>query len=380
MTDPLVLHGLGTAVPTPLLTQPEALHVARRCVHSADGETNHAVDRFFGSSSIRTRHVTIGYGRLTETTRFTDHAATFYPPADTPESAGPSTAKRMEAYERWAPELAIQASRDALAASGIGLSEIKHVVTVSCTGFSAPGIDVRLIKTLGLGSDVTRTHVGFMGCHGLMNALRVARALANCEPRGAVLVCAVELCSLHFQYGRKVDHIVANSLFADGAAALVASTTKREADIATLVDQRSIILPDTEDLMQWRVRDHGFEMRLSPAVPGVIEAQLRPWLERWLADHSLRVHDIDGWIVHPGGRRVLDAVRDVMDLADEALASSTSILADYGNMSSATVLFVLDHLLKTRPTRQGLMMMLAFGPGLAIEGTLLEAASTAPRV
>ena len=171
---------------------------------------------------------------------------------------------RMQRYEAEAADLAAQAATNALAAADCTADEIVHLVTVSCSGFSAPGVDVGLIERLGLRRDVSRTHVGFMGCHGAMNGLRVAAAFAKSQPGCKVLVACVEICSIHHQYPQHFDHLVANALFSDGAAAVVVSAGKAQVGQWQLVDQRSHVLPDTAEVMTWRIGDHGFEMTSRP--------------------------------------------------------------------------------------------------------------------
>jgi predicted naringenin-chalcone synthase len=276
----------------------------------------------------------------------------------------------MRVYEREACRLASSAASTALHRAGVSSREITHLVTVSCTGFSAPGLDIDMVRELGLPSDLARTHVGFMGCHGLLNGLRVARAFATADPAACVLVTAVELCSLHHQYGWNPEQIVANALFADGAAAVVCigGNQGTSTDLRLLASSSSII-PNTRDLMSWRIRDHGFEMSLSPRVPEVIRAHLRPWLESWLDQYGRTLADIDGWAIHPGGPRILQACAATLDLPPAAVAPSQQVLAEYGNMSSPTVLFILERLV-SRPA-SGLFLLLAFGPGLTVEAALV---------
>jgi len=249
-------------------------------------------------------------------------------------------------------------------------SEITHLVTVSCTGFSAPGFDIELCQQLGLPAGVARTQIGFMGCHGLLNALRVANAFVL-NSQAVVLVCAVELCSLHQQYGGQADQIVSNSLFADGAAALVCRpAAAHSCHGPRLVSSESVIVPNTTDHMTWKIGNHGFEMTLSPKVPSVIRRQLKSFIDRWLRDHDLTSVDIDAWAVHPGGPRILDAVGESLELSHEALAASREVLYRYGNMSSPTVAFVLDRLGMMRSL--DVCVLLGFGPGLTIEAALLR--------
>ena len=214
----------------------------------------------------------------------------------------------MRRYEAEAGPLAVAAARPALGDAAIEPGRVTHLVTVSCTGSCAPGFDMALIRGLGLPRDVARTHVGFMGCHGLLNGLRVAQAFVAADPAAVPLVCAVELCSLHHQYEGDAEQIVANALFADGAGAVVGiaagSTPVGNADAYRLVASGSTIIDDSDDAMSWRVGDRGFVMTLSPRVPELIARHLRPWLEGWLARHGL---DLDlGRLVGRPPRRPAD--------------------------------------------------------------------------
>jgi predicted naringenin-chalcone synthase len=243
-------------------------------------------------------------------------------------------------------------------------------VTVSCSGFHAPGFDISLVKQLPLSSQVARTHLGFMGCHGALNALRVAQAFLEADRSACVLLCALELCSLHHQYGWDADKVVSNALFADGAAAVVAfpaeSTAARRYHF---IASGSKVIDDSEDAMSWRIGDHGFEMTLSPRVPDLICQHLKPWLEDWLAGHELNPATIGSWAVHPGGPRILSAVCEAVGLDQAVLEASQQVLADHGNMSSPTILFILDRMSLTSGSTP--CVALAFGPGLTVEAALL---------
>jgi predicted naringenin-chalcone synthase len=243
-------------------------------------------------------------------------------------------------------------------------------VTVSCTGFTAPGVDIGLIRELGLKPTVARTHVGFMGCHGAINGLRVAAAFAKSDPQARILLCAVELCSLHYHYGWDPKKAVANALFADGAAALVGAPS-----IATapgtwqLAATGSCLIPASEFAMTWTIGDRGFEMTLSTRIPGIIAAHLRPWLESWLDGMGYGLEGIASWATHPGGPRILGAVEEGLALPRGALAASHEILAECGNMSSPTLLFILERLRAQGAPRP--CVALAFGPGLVVEAGFL---------
>lgn len=286
------------------------------------------------------------------------------------ERGGPTTGARMARYSIEAAALAIGAALDAIKNSGLGADQITHLVTASCTGFDAPGVDVALIDGLGLSPDVRRTHVGFMGCHGAINALRVADALAHSG--AVVLMVCVELCTLHMLNDTRPDRVVANALFADGAGALVVTRDLGPAPGWRVVSSASRLVEGTRDAMAWRIGDNGFEMTLAESVPGIVREHLGAWARAWLGTLGI---DPDAfarlaWAVHPGGPRVLDAARDALGLNEASVCHSREVLRLHGNMSSPTVLFILDRVARDPAVSRA--VMLAFGPGLTIEGALLE--------
>lgn len=312
----------------------------------------------------------------------------FYPPAAHADDRGPTTASRQHAFAAHAPPLAAAAARAAIddarrSRASFTPADITHVIVVSCTGFLAPGLDVLLARELGLNPAVQRLGIGFMGCHGALVGLRTARDLALASPPSApahVLLVCVELCSLHFQYSTRPDHIVANALFADGAAAAIISAAPPDLPSIiprTLRAAAATIIPDTLDVMGWTIGDHGFAMTLGESVPQHIRARLGPWVRGVLADAGGRTDalaDDFHWAIHPGGPRVLSAVGEALDLSAAALAPSRATLRDFGNMSSPTVLFTLAQVWSsiadtTTPPRP--IVALAFGPGLTAEAALL---------
>ncbi len=348
------IWGLGTALPESSVTQEMAAELTSR-ISGHDAGQARRLSTLYRRSGVRTRHVAL-LDRLDVSAR-PDHAS------------GPTTRSRMEHYEAAVLPLAAEASAKALGAAGVAAGGVTHLVTVSCTGFAAPGFDLALFAALGLDPGVQRTHVGFMGCHGALNGLRVARAFAGGDRSARVLLCAAELCSLHFRYGWDSDLAVSNALFGDGAAAVVGrSEPLDESDAWRLVASGSTLMPETGDAMSWRIGDNGFEMTLSARVSGLIAENLRPWLEGWLAARGLELADVASWAIHPGGPRILDAVESALGLPRSATADSRDVLASCGNMSSPTVLFILDRL---RTRRAALpCVSLAFGPGLVIEAAL----------
>lgn len=356
------ISGLGTAVPPRVAPQDEAAELSPRFC-GADERQARMLRLLYRKSGVVTRHsvaVRGGEGPLSE-------RIPYYPVATGPGDLGPTTHQRMLWYEQEAPPLALEAARGALAEAGTAPDEITHLVTVSCTGFFSPGIDALLMEELGMSRAVHRTHVGFMGCHGALNGLR-AGAAYGAEPDARVLLCAVELCSLHFAYGWDPEMLVANTLFADGAAALVGQ--KGDAgDGWTVQAHGAFLMPDSEEAMTWRIGDHGFRMTLSAQVPDLIRTHLEEWLTPWLATHGLTPDQVGSWAVHPGGPRILDAVETAMELPGDALTVSRETLRDFGNMSSPTVLFILERLRREGAARP--CVALAFGPGLVVEAALV---------
>lgn len=358
------IFGLGTALPPGHLTQAEGL-AAARVLGGPDLRDAAWLPTVYAHSGIERRHQVIGRPLVEDVLHGTrDSGSPFLPSED---GLGPTTGERMAVYAAEAPPLAVRAAKAALAESGLDPASVTHLVTVSCTGFVAPGVDLALANGLGLRRTVERTHVGFMGCHGALNGLRVANAYAAADPAAVVLLVAVELCSIHYHYGKQPDKVVANALFADGAAAVVgkASDTPARWRVAAT---GSCLVPNSARAMGWVVGDHGFEMSLSKKIPDLIATHLRPWLGGWLGDNGLTLGQVGSWAVHPGGPKVLAAVEEGLGLPADALAASRAVLAECGNMSSPTVLFITDRLRRLGAPRP--CVALGFGPGLVAEAVL----------
>lgn len=266
----------------------------------------------------------------------------------------PGTAERMRLFEQTAPPLLMHAL-DNLALSTTERDSIGHVIVTCCTGMVAPGLDFLAVDHLGLPTGTERTNIGFMGCYAAINGLKLARHIVRSEPAKRVLLINLELCTLHFQETQKLGEVLSFLVFADGCAA---SLIGSEAVGLALDEFEAIEVPQTRDLITWRVRDSGFDMVLSGQVP----LEIGKALSQRRADFSA----VDLWAVHPGGRSVLDAVQEGLDLPPHALDASRRVLCQYGNMSSATVMFVLQHLMQTAHAgQQGCAM--SFGPGLVAE-------------
>lgn len=365
----MVITGLGSAVPELRIPQAVAYDVAQHFCCDSD-DHRQAMKLIYEGAGVRER----GTVALFEPIQEGEAASGFFKPRNDPDDLGPSTAHRMMRYEEFALDLAVQSCENAIANADQDLSEITHLVTASCTGFQAPGVDIGLIQRLGLSPATQRTNVGFMGCHGSFNAMRVAQAFVNADPNAVVLVCSVELCTLHHHYGWSTEKVIANALFADGSAAAICRRGSGENTPAhvkyRMVRNGSHIVPKSMNAMTWKIRDNGFEMTLSKKVPLLIEEHLRGWMTAFLAKEGLTIEGISGWAIHPGGPRILDACLTALSLPQEAVDPAREILSQYGNMSSATVLFLLERI-RQLPV-QGPVVALGFGPGLTIEAMLLN--------
>ncbi len=349
MNKPAIL-AIGTSAPPRSITQDQAREIA--CSLETDAGRHRGIRALYRRAGVRRRGSVLCDER---------GEIDFY------AGGQPTTAERMARYAEHAGVLARHAAAGALEHAAVAPGSITHVVTASCTGFHAPGVDQWLVHGLGLPLDVGRVNVGFMGCHAAINALSVASALVSSDPAARVLVCCVELCSLHFASDGDAERQVANALFADGAAAAVlARSDHAPAKIGRFASR---IIPRTDDLMTWAIGDEGFSMRLSPKVPIVLARHVPGWVRGWLGDAGLTPGDVPSWAIHPGGPRVLSSVLESLEINEEAGRVSRDVLAGHGNMSSPTVLWIIDRLLRGGG---GLpMAAMAFGPGLACEGMLL---------
>ncbi|MDN4644082.1 type III polyketide synthase [Arthrobacter sp. PsM3] len=376
------LRSLETAVPPTVLIQTEA-----RDVFAAQPGLSRLGTRLVGtcfdSAAIDTRHTAVE-----EMTN--DHRAenpVFFD-ANTGLLLSPSTKVRNDLFATEATKLFIEAAQKALeACPEITLLDITHLVTVSCTGFFNPGPDYKIVRALGLNPAVQRYHLGFMGCYAAFPALRAAKSFCEADPDAVVLVVCAELCSLHVRTSNDPDTIMGSALFADGAAAAIVTAREFPANPALLrLDHfETVLTPVGEESMAWNIGDEGFEMVLGNYVPHIIDdhiiGALEPLLSRETSLQGLPYRDILHWAIHPGGRSILDKVQSRLDLSDEQLVPARETLRNYGNMSSATVLFVLRHILDLPPADGAddggeRICSMAFGPGLTVETALFTKISS----
>ncbi|MBO1900923.1 type III polyketide synthase [Leucobacter weissii] len=372
------LLSVGTAVPDARLRQ-SGIRDLFASQPGVDRLTGRLIAAAFDRSGIETRYAVIG-------------GADGLSPAfagDGDRLLAPTTGERNAIYRREAPPLSAAAAGDAILRSGHEAAEITHVVTASCTGFFAPGPDFLLVRDLGIPRTVERYHIGFMGCAAAFPALRAATRICDAQPGSVALVVCTELCSLHLRTSSDPEQIVASAVFGDGAAAAIVSSATPRTDDALLEvgGFTTAVTHEGEQDMDWTIGDHGFEMRLTAEVPRIIGREIVGVVDRMLGsgsggadgDGTEAVERIDGWAVHPGGRSVLDRVQAGLGLPDELMGHSRAVLRDYGNMSSATILFILRRMLADESLGDGAQLAgLCFGPGLTVETARFTRRSSGP--
>ena len=364
------LISLATALPPFRASQLQASRFLARVLRAGPPgeERDRAIDlleKVCASSGIETRHSVIRDFGLDDPETFR-----FFPKRWDLDPF-PTTAARMRIYETASVDLAAEAGRRALDGSGLEAGAVTHLVLCTCTGFFAPGPDILLLRRLGLRSSVSRVVIGFMGCHGGFNGIRAADQIVRADPEAVVLFVSVELCSLHYQKRPDPGLVVSSSLFADGcAAAVLAAPGRGGPGLADILGTATHAVPDSLESMTWRIGDTGFEMVLDVSVPAALAGEAAPFVADLLRRAGLERSEIGGWATHPGGRKILNALAPVLGLENHDLEASREVLRDCGNMSSATVFFVLERLLRGRPAG-GPIVALGFGPGLTLEGAVL---------
>jgi len=376
--DSVAILSFGTAVPPYQVKQSE-LTQWMSAAFVQQPEMGRWLRGIFANAGVETRYSCLDTYQLpVEQSRFSPSR---------PPGEAPTTAERMAIYERESIPLGFAAAKQALcelveataASWEATLASITHLVTVSCTGFFAPGLDLAIAQQLGLAPTIGRTLIGFMGCAAAFNGLRTAAQIVQSQPQARVLVVCVELSSLHTQPTTDRENLVAASLFADGASACVVGVpSPRQSNFYILEDFHSMVKPDTNDDMIWRIGDHGFVLRLSPQIPRHLTEAAPVALAQLFS-----VDEPQFWAIHPGGPTIVNQLSAIFALAPDQVAASRAILRNYGNLSSATIFFVLDELRRTLPlqsaqggSQSGVAM--AFGPGLVIEMARLRYVTSLP--
>jgi predicted naringenin-chalcone synthase len=296
----------------------------------------------------------------------------FYPQSENLEPF-PGLEQRMALFNKHAPALSVDAIRQCL--NGVlQHRDVTHLITVTCTGLSAPGLDLQVMELMDLPKNIIRTSVNFMGCYAAIHALKLGDAFCRADAGSKVLIVCTELCTLHFQREGTVDNIASSLLFGDGAAAVLMTGKDHAGPGLEIKDFYSEVLPGGKRDMAWELSATGFIMTLSGYVPELIEGDFGAVINRCLQRRGWSKESIDQWCIHPGGKRILEAITRSAGVAYEQLAASYQVLQQYGNMSSATILFVLQKLLQQRDAGQRLFGA-AFGPGLTVETFTAEHAA-----
>lgn len=348
---------IGTAVPAYCHQQMDLLHFMQG-VYALTETDNRKLRFLYTHSGIQQRHSVIpDYNRPVTEWKF-------YPQTEGLEPF-PTLEQRMAVYNKQAPLLSVKAARESL--QGIlHHSEITHLITVSCTGMTAPGLDLYVMEGLGLNKDISRTSVNFMGCYAAIHALKMAHAICGSDQGAKVLIICTELCTLHFQKEPTMDNMASSLLFGDGSAAVVVCGNECEHTGIFIDNFYSEVLTKGKTDMAWELSSTGFLMTLSGYVPDLIEEDFNGVVQRALAKSALQLQDISHWCLHPGGKRILEAISKSVKLPADSLKESYDVLKEFGNMSSATILFVLKKMMQNNVAMPRLFGA-AFGPGLTVE-------------
>jgi predicted naringenin-chalcone synthase len=355
--EPAILS-LGTALPQFSMSQIEIADKLSHFMHLEDQEAWY-LEKIFKNSAI-TKRFSVLPDLIHSCTTKTMHDGFL------------GMSERNNIYKREAPLLAEKSAREALKNWKKPLTDITHVISVSCTGVITPGIEFLLAKSLGLRSDVSLLGINFMGCHGAFKSLKVATKIAKENPKNRILLVCTELCSLHFKPRGDIESIVIQSLFADGSAALVMGCEPSESEkiIFKVLEERSVAIHDTLDDMTWDAGDEGFHMTLSQRVPTLIGMHIESFVHNLLGkDKNLQTYE---WAIHPGGKLIIESVEKALSLDKSTTTSTWNVLSTCGNISSATFLHVLKDI-QNRKIDKEKVVGLGFGPGLSVEGLVLEA-------
>ncbi|SHE10553.1 Alpha-pyrone synthesis polyketide synthase-like Pks18 [Chlamydia abortus] len=356
----IAILGIGTAVPPYRLEQEEASSkLTDALVESGHRQAARWAGKIFRNCGVETR-----YTCEPELLNRGDRCR--YVAYSRPQEV-PSTEERMEKFRIEAARLGFEAGSLALKDSRISPGDITHLITVSCTGLFLPGLDAVLVQQLGLPADVERIPLTFLGCAAGMTALRLSRRMVEHLPQAKVLIVCVELCTLHIQHAADREALFGAAFFGDGASAcVVGGAHSSERGMLALGRSRTVLFPESADEMIWKVGNYGFNLYLSPRIPQRIGEYVPPEVERLLEGGPAP----EFWAIHPGGRGIIDTLQTIYGLSEEQTAASRKILRRYGNLSSATILFVLEAIrcsMETAETARKEGIALAFGPGLTAE-------------
>ncbi len=359
------LHDIAPIVPEHFYTQEFGLEFLLKLMGDTEKKRNF-LTRIYKGSNIYKRHTVINdYGK-------DPSEYTFYPKNKNMQPE-PSTMERNDLYIKESNRLSLKAVKKLIKQIENHIEKkITHIITVSCTGFSAPGFDFNIVKKLKLSPTIDRFHIGFMGCYAAFPAMKLAKDICLANNNARVLIVNVELCSLHFQQKFEPDIVVANAIFADGISAALVSANEKDSKGSKLILHSffSKYIPDSEDDMAWKIGLYGFDMKLSYYVPKLIDANILPIMNELFKKNNITKSKIDIWAIHPGGKAILEKLEKTLNLKKEDFKHSYDVLREYGNMSSSTIMFILKRILND--DKKGKIFSVAFGPGLTVETGLLE--------
>ena len=358
------IKSIGTAVPQFMHEQDEILQFMSR-IYAFNEKDRRTLKYLYHQSGISRRYSVLSdYSQKPENWNF-------YPPTENLEPF-PSIEQRMKVFNQYAVGLSANAIRNCLE-NQLALSEITHLITVTCTGLSAPGLDLQLMELLELPKNIFRTSVNFMGCYAAIHALKLADALCLSDPSAKVLIVCTELCTLHFQQESTTDNITSSLLFGDGSAAVLVTGDGDKTNGFPLLGFYGEVMTRGKQDMSWELSSTGFKMTLSSYVPDLIEEDFERLVSRAIAKQNITLDQITHWSIHPGGKKILEAIEKCMSIPKVKLDISYQVLRDYGNMSSPTILFVLKEILfSIDKSQKHTIFGAAFGPGLTMETFIIS--------
>lgn len=359
---PSHIHQIATSVPRFRFKQHELRERMKQVIEGTDRDKR-IIHQIYSRSGIETRHSVVN-----DFQKSGSHTLFF-----NGQGASPGTQSRNDTYIREGQKLFVDIAEKLVNESAAESDEITHLITVSCTGFYAPGPDFDIIRALNLNPGIERYHLGFMGCYASIPALKLADQICRADENATVMIVSVELCTLHFQANPELDDLLSASVFADGGAGAIVSSKVPISDGYRIDGFASALLDKGEKDMAWSIGNQGFNMILSSYIPDLLADSLENFLSPVLNQYKISLQDISLWGIHPGGRAILDKVESVLNLPENSLHASRTVLSEYGNMSSATILFVLQELLVNHSSSQNSQTLaMAFGPGLTLETALLS--------
>lgn len=349
----------GTANPGNAIPQ-NTIKRFMKIAHGLEESEARKMNFIYKHSGINSRHSVLDDFNFNDPSKFS-----FFPQNKNLEPF-PKTSERMLVFKETAPSLAITAIQECISSSPYEAREITHLILVSCTGMYAPGVELEIIEKMGMKDTLERYCIHFMGCYAAFTAIKMADRFCDSDPDAKVLIVCVELCTIHFQKTYNEDNLLANALFGDGAAAALVAAPPAGMRIKSY---QSNLVKEGDSDMAWHIGDFGFEMKLSKYIPGLLEKGIEALRDKLEAKFELS--SIKNFAIHPGGKLILKKVEESFGIEPSQNQHAHNILSQFGNMSSATILFVIDSILK-HPGEQGNTLAMGFGPGLTLETLLLE--------